>query len=73
MGWLPMSVLLTLGVLLLALPVVVATRAVLRARRAARTLTVATTGRVLRVRAGVAEVSAWRQARRSGNDRQHTA
>ncbi|HEY2205039.1 MAG TPA: hypothetical protein VGH99_11270 [Pseudonocardia sp.] len=64
MGWLPTVLLLVVGLLVLVLLAVALVGAVHRARRASDRLTTALTGRTSRVRAGVAELTAWRAARR---------
>ncbi|WP_028927064.1 hypothetical protein [Pseudonocardia acaciae] len=69
MGWLPTSVLLVVGIIGLALLVAGLVGALHRARAAAHTLSVALDGRRTRLRAGAAELSAWRaehRARRHG-------
>lgn len=63
MGWLPTSVLLVVGIIGLALLVAGLVGALHRTRAAAHLLSVAFTGRSSRLRAGMAELSAWRAAR----------
>ncbi|MBO0873674.1 MAG: hypothetical protein J2P19_09800 [Pseudonocardia sp.] len=70
MGWLPTSVLLVVGIIGLAIVVASVIGALHRTRIAAHTLGVALAGRSMRLRAGTAELSAWRAARR---DRRHGA
>jgi hypothetical protein len=65
MGWLPTAALLAVGVIALALLVVGALGALRGTRVAARLLSTSLAGRMRRIRLGLAEISAWRAARRS--------
>jgi hypothetical protein len=65
MGWLPTSLLLMVGIIGLALLLVSTAGAVRRASQASHTLSVAVEGRSNRLRAGLAELSAWRAERAS--------
>jgi phosphatidate phosphatase APP1 len=67
MEWLPSVLVLAMGIVLLVVLVVSLLGPLRRARAASRTMTVAVTGRMMRVRAGVAELNAWRAARHSGD------
>lgn len=64
MGWLPSVVVLLVGLALLALVALRVFRMLRRTQGAAEALTIAVSGRTMRVRAGVGELNAWRAQRR---------
>jgi hypothetical protein len=65
MGWAPTGALLAVGMIALALLVVAEVGALRGTRAALRLLTASLAGRIRRIRLGLAEISAWRAARRS--------
>jgi hypothetical protein len=67
MGWVPTAALLAVGVIALALLSVAAVGALRGTRVAARLLTTSLAGRIRRIRAGLADIAAWRAARRSAS------
>jgi hypothetical protein len=67
MEWLPSVLVLAVGIVLLVLLVVSVLGPLRRVRAASRTMTVAITGRMMRVRAAVAELNAWRASRHGGD------
>ncbi|HZZ45940.1 MAG TPA: hypothetical protein VFE65_03545 [Pseudonocardia sp.] len=67
MGWLPSVVLIALGLVVLVLVLLAVFRRLRRLVTASRRLSTSVAGRTLRVRAGVAETRAWREARHAPN------